>query len=104
MRTRYLLLPLGLSLLALVLGTARADGPDWFDFVIPWDDAAPGITDVGALNPTPAGGRGFITAKDGHFYDAKGNRVRFWGVNLCLGACFPAKVDAAKVAAHLHKY
>jgi hypothetical protein len=103
MRTRFLL-PLGLPLLALVLGTARADGPDWFDFVIPWDDAAPGITDVGALNPTPAGGRGFITAKDGHFYDAKGNRVRFWGVNLCLGACFPAKVDAAKVAAHLHKY
>ena len=44
MRTRSLLLPLGLPLLALTLATARADGPDWFDFVIPWDDAAPDIT------------------------------------------------------------
>jgi hypothetical protein len=104
MRTRYLLLPLGLSLLALTLATARADGPDWFDFVIPWDDAAPGATDVSALNPTPAGGRGFVTAKDGHFYDEKGNRVRFFGVNICYSGCFPDKADAEKVAAHLHKF
>ena len=104
MRTRRLLLPLSLTLFALTFGMSRADGPDWFDFVIPWDDAAPGILDVSALNPTPAGGRGFISAKDGHFYDEKGNRVRFLGVNICFNACFPDKADAVKVAAHLRKF
>ena len=41
MRTRRFLFPLGFALLALTLGSSRADGPDWFDFVLPWDDAGP---------------------------------------------------------------
>ncbi len=104
MRSPRPLFPLGFALLSLTLGTSRADGPDWFDFVLPWDDATPGITNVGSLNPAPAGGRGFITARDGHFYDEKGNRVRFLGVNLCFSACFPEKADAEKVAARLRKF
>src|SRR5438105_253883 len=104
MRTPRLLLPLGFALFALALGTSRADGPDWFDFVLPWDDATPGITNVSSVNPTPAGGNGFITARDGHFYDEKGNRVRFLGVNFCFSANFPDKGDAEKVAARLRKF
>src|SRR6516225_8967557 len=93
-----------LTLLLLALVPALADGPDWFPFVIPWDDASPTLTDVSALNPTPAGQNGSITARDGHFYDGKGQRVRFLGVNLCYRANFPAKADAEKVAARLRKY
>jgi hypothetical protein len=104
MRTPRLWLPLGLFLLAAVLAPSRADGPDWFPFVIPWDDSGPGVTSVAALNPTPAGGRGFLASRDGHFYDEKGNRARFLGVNFCFNACFPDKADTAKVAAKLHKY
>src|SRR4051794_38932253 len=92
---------LGLLLLAGALAPARADGPDWFPFVIPWDDAGPGASDVSALNPAPAGDRGFITARDGHFYDEKGGRVRFLGVNISVDAAFPDKAVAAKVAPRL---
>jgi hypothetical protein len=104
MRAHWLLFPLGLSLLTATLATSRADGPDWFEFVLPWDDSTPGLIDVSALNPCPAGGRGFITARDGRFYDEKGNRVRFLGVNFCFSANFPAKADAVKVAARLRKF
>lgn len=75
-----------------------------FPFVMPWDDASHTVIDVGALNPVPAGINGFITAKDGHFYDERGNRVRFLGVNIAADAAFPTKDDAEKVAARLHKY
>ncbi len=74
-----------------------------FPFVIPWDDSSASITDVSALNPVPAGGNGTISPKNGHFYDTKGNRIRFLGVNMTFSACFPDKSDAEKVAAHLHK-
>src|SRR5579884_4005326 len=104
MRTPRLGLSLALLLFTAAVGPARADGPDWFPFVIPWDDSGPGVTNVAALNPTPAGGRGFLASRDGHFYDQKGNRVRFLGVNFCFNACFPNKGDAEKVAAKLHKY
>jgi hypothetical protein len=91
-------------LLVGALAAARAQDARTFPFVIPWDDASAAITDVSALNPTPAGGNGFITARNGHFYDEKGNRVRFLGVNFAFSANFPAKSDAEKVAARLHKY
>ncbi len=99
---------LGLLVLAGTLASSRADGPDWFPFVIPWDDAPdnlkPTATDVSALSPTPAGADGFISARDGHFYDGKGRRIRFLGVNFTRGANFPDKKVAEKVAARLRKY
>src|SRR6516165_8196549 len=82
----------------------RAADPDWFPFVIPWDDASQTITDVSFLNPAPAGGNGFIRARNGHLYDEKNNRVRFLGVNFTFSANFPDKTDALKIAARLHKY
>ena len=72
----------------------RAADPDWFPFVIPWDDASQTITDVSFLNPAPAGGNGFIRARNGHLYDEKNNRVRFLGVNFTFSANFPDKTDA----------
>jgi hypothetical protein len=49
------------------------------------------------LDP-PAGKHGFVKVKDGHFYFEDGTRARFWGTNLCFGACFPEHKDAEVMA------
>jgi hypothetical protein len=82
----------------------NADSSEMFPFVLPWDDASKTVTDVSFLNPIPAGGGGYVKAKRGHFYDEKGRRVRFIGVNIAAGAAFPDKKTAEKVAARLHKF
>ncbi len=92
----------------LLLGSAAPTAPQqsdtWFPFVIPWDDATPGATNVAALNAEAAGAAGFIKTENGHFYTPKGQRARFLGVNFCFSANFPEKADAVKVAARLQKY
>jgi hypothetical protein len=77
---------------------------DQFVFVIPWDDSSDSITNLSYLIPKPAGRDGFVFVKDdGHLY-TKGGRIRFWGVNMSFGACFPDKNDAGVIAKHLAKY
>jgi hypothetical protein len=105
---------------ACLSGCARANAPVYFPFNLPYDDAAhTHISDVTALNPAPlynvvrapAPGapdlRDFshrvTVSQDGHFRDAKGNRVRFLGVNMALTANFPSHADADKIAARMHK-
>ena len=39
---------------------------------------------------------------DGHF-EAGGEQLRFWGVNLAAGACFPKKNKAPWIAARMRK-
>lgn len=73
-----------------------------FPFVIPGDDAEKTATDFSWLNAKPAGADGFVTIRDGHFYEGK-ERLRIWGVNTCFSASFPPHEDAEKVAAHLAK-
>ncbi|HOI54018.1 MAG TPA: carbohydrate binding domain-containing protein [Phycisphaerae bacterium] len=41
-----------------------------------------------------------VAVEGGHFV-ADGRRVRFWGVNLCFGACFPSHEAADRLAARL---
>jgi hypothetical protein len=89
-------------LAALVLSAAPLAAADFFPFVIPWDDAAPGLTDLSALNDKPAGKDGPVTVKDGQLF-AGGKRLRIFGVNLCFGANFPAKEVAPRLAARLAK-
>jgi hypothetical protein len=96
-----------LTLVVLLLApylVARGDDVARFPFVIPWDDAAPSITNVGALNQVAAGANGFIATRNGHFYDGAGRRIRFLGVNIAGSANFPDRGTAEKVAARLHKY
>jgi hypothetical protein len=91
----------------LLLGTvppAPAQDAGRFPFVLPWDEAGPSITRVADRNPTPAGGSGFVTARQGHFFDEKGRRIRFLGVNFTFSANFPDKPDAEKMAARLHQF
>ena len=94
----------GLLLISALSAGRAADTPNRFPLVLPWDDATPSVTSVAYLNAAPAGANGFIGAQSGHFYDEKGHRVRFVGVNMAAGANFPDKSTAEKVAARLQKY
>lgn len=72
-------------------------------FWLPWDDASPGPADVSFLLDPPAGGRGPVTVRDGHFFTGD-RRIRFWGVNLCFAGCFPTHEEASKIAGRLAKF
>jgi hypothetical protein len=84
---------------------------DLVPFVLPWDDASPGATDVRGwpVEPPawlhrPAGKLGHVEARaDGHLY-AGGHRIRFLGVNLCFGACLPEKRHAERIAARMARF
>jgi hypothetical protein len=75
-----------------------------FPFVLPWDDASPSATNISHWLHKPAGKFGHIrVGADGHLYAGK-QRIRFLGVNLCFGACFPRKEDAEKIAPRMAKF
>lgn len=84
----------------------RQQAGDWPQaFVLPYDDASAGITQMGGrLNHTPAGVHGpLTTGEDGHFYVGD-QRIRFWGVNITGASAFPSHADAEAVAARLAKF
>jgi len=75
-----------------------------FPFILPWDDASPSVTNISHWLHKPAGKFGHIrVGADGHLYAGK-QRIRFLGVNLCFGACFPRKEDSEKIAARMAKF
>jgi hypothetical protein len=83
--------------------TAEAGG-DWFPFPLSSvKPGAPGLVDVSFLNEMPAGKQGFVKVVGAHFQDGAGQRLRFFGTNVVATACFPQKVDAPNIAAHLAK-
>jgi len=87
------------------IGKAQEDtSASMFPFVLPWNDATPGVTDLSSWLDTPAGKHGFIHAeRDGHLYAGR-RRIRFFGVNFCFGANFPRRDDAESIAARLAKF
>ena len=91
--------------MVLLLAAAVSRGADepLFPFVLPWDDAGPGITNMSGLLDRPAGGQGFVAANDGHLFVGE-QRFRIFGVNLAFGASFPTHADAEKVAARMAKF
>ncbi len=93
-----------LWILSLFLEAQTTYAPAMFPFVIPWDDASMTITDVSSLNPAPLTEQSRVVAKNSHFFDQTGRRVKFLGTNFTFNANFPNKPDAEKVVARLHKY
>jgi hypothetical protein len=92
------------SLCSLAAAISAAEPPGLFPFVLPWDDATEGITNISGWLDRPAGKRGPVHAgEDGHFYVGD-RRIRFFGVNFCFGGCLPSKEDAPKIAARLAKF
>lgn len=70
---------------------------------MPWNDASKTATNLSRLNPAPITARHQVAARDGHFYNRDGKRVRFLGVNLAWSAVFPDKTDAPMIAARMQK-
>jgi hypothetical protein len=59
--------------------------------------------DLSFLNEKPAGARGFVTVRDGHFAFADGTVIRFWGTNLVGPAVFMERTRADQVAVRMAK-
>jgi hypothetical protein len=75
-----------------------------FPFVLPWDDATPGVTDMSGWLPKPAGKFGPVqVGPDGHLC-AGGQRLRLHGIDLTFSAALPTHDQAEKVAARLAKF
>lgn len=84
--------------------TLVSDNPlNLIPFVLPWDDAAPGLTNVSGWLDKPAGRNGPVTVRDGHLYTGD-KRLRLLGVNICASAAFPRHEQAEKIAARLAKF
>jgi hypothetical protein len=75
-----------------------------FGFTIPWDDVADTVTNLSFLNgEDPAGEHGFVgISQDGHF-SYNGQRIRFFGGNLGMGANFPTHDESDIAAGRLAK-
>ncbi|MEK7766045.1 MAG: capsular biosynthesis protein, partial [bacterium] len=94
MRPRAFLTALLAALRAAPPALAAGVPPGWFVFALPGPDA---LRAPAGAPPAEASGR--IVARDGHFADAIGRRIRFFGTNLTADGCFPEKADAPRVAA-----
>lgn len=81
-----------------------ATPPPLVPFVLPWNDATAGPTDLSAMDTAPAGSRGFVHAGPGGHLYAGDQRVRLFGVNITFGGCCPPKEVADAVAARLAKF
>lgn len=74
-------------------------------FVLPFDDKAAGITQVGALlNHTPAGRFGALKVDANGHFALGAERERFLGVNITAGSTMPSHANAEKVAQRLAKF
>lgn len=74
-------------------------------FVLPWDDASAGATDLSFLLDAPAGKAGPIgVGQDGHLVDGNGERIRLFGVNFSGHACFPTREEADATVGRLAKF
>jgi hypothetical protein len=93
---------LALSFVCALAASSRDAG--FLPFVLPWDDATAGPTDLSGWLHQPAGAFGAVHVReDGHLYVGD-SRIRFLGVNLCFGGAFPEKSAAEKIAARMAKF
>ncbi|MBO3841735.1 MAG: carbohydrate binding domain-containing protein [Candidatus Brockarchaeota archaeon] len=75
-----------------------------FPFYLPWDDSEQTAISMSSRLHKPAGSLGHVyVGEDGHLY-VNGGKVKFLGVNICGGACFPEKDEAEKIAGRLAKF
>jgi Carbohydrate binding domain len=71
-------------------------------WVLPWNDATPGVTDLSALD-TPITDQRVAADTNGHFV-VNGRRIRFLGVNFAGDSPFMPTNNAEAVAARLAKF
>lgn len=92
---------LAMGLLATLSGVATAE---MFPFVLPWDDASPGVTNLSDWLDKPAGRLGPVRAgADGHLKTGD-LPLRLFGVDQTFSANFPTHEQAEKVAGRLARF
>ena len=91
-------------LLSASFAVAQIPAPpkEMADWPMPYAGTFPAISATDLLEK-PAGKNGRVEARNGHFYTGD-KRIRFWGVNLAFGACFPTHEQAVAVAARLSTF
>ncbi|HWA87170.1 MAG TPA: carbohydrate binding domain-containing protein [Opitutus sp.] len=87
--------------LALVAPLAAADLQS---FALPWNDATAGITNLQSWQPIPAGAEGWVNISPAGHYQVNGRRIRFLGVDITVGDCFPPHDRAEAHAARLARF
>ena len=80
-----------------------AGAADLVPFAPPWDDGAPGPTDLRPLLGQGAGSIAPVRVRDGHLF-AGDRRLRLFGANLTSAACFPDHATADGVAARMARF
>src|SRR5260370_4371081 len=73
-------------------------------FSLPWNDAAPGITNLQSWQPTEAGADGRVEVTPEGHYAINGQRIRFLGVNIAGVDAFPSAALAEGHAARLARF
>jgi hypothetical protein len=93
------------SISSSIASSIGATANQMVPFVLPFDDASSGITNIGEqLNHVPAGKFGVIKVDaQGHFA-AGDERVRFLGVNITASSTVTSKANAERVAKRLAKF
>lgn len=76
--------------IACLIGIALCAGSSMaaqIPFVLPWNDASPGPTDLSSWNQ-PIGPNDRVTVSTNGHFELRGQRVRFLGMNLTTDAPF----------------
>lgn len=90
-------------LFCLLLLVGLAAPAEWVPFVMPWNDSAPGPTDLSGWNRPIDESRRVAVDANGHF-SAAGARVRILGMNLAGDSPFAPTNKADRMAARLSKF
>jgi len=80
-----------------------AGAADLVPFAPPWDDGAPGPTDLRPVLGQGAASIAPVRVRDGHLF-AGDRRLRLFGANVTAAACFPDHATADGVAARMAKF
>ncbi len=101
---RQALLSQKLILLITLICIPVSVSAQMFDFYLPWDDASDTAVSLDELIPPDAGSEGFVIVDEAAHLSVAGERIKFWGVNVCNGAAFPLAGDAEKIAQRMRKF
>ncbi len=84
-------------------GKAPDDSASFIPFDVKWPLDPKHPFDLRSLLDAPAGGRGWITVKDGHLAYPDGQRFRVFGVNLTNQGAVPEHDSAVRIAEKLSR-
>lgn len=87
---------------AVGMAAGMAGAAELVPFAQPWDDGAPGPTDLRPVLGQSAASILPVRVRDGHLF-AGDRRVRFFGADLTAAACFPDHATGDAVAARMAK-